>query len=127
MRDTDFERLYAEHAQPLLGFLAYRTGDRILAEDLLADTFERVLTGRRPFDRRKASEKTWLYTIALNLVRDHARRSGACTRALERVLAGAPGPGDASSPFEAIDRQDAVHRALECLSEEEREVIALRY
>jgi|SRR5438270_58833 len=127
MRDADFERLYSEYAPPLLGFLAYRTRDRILAEDLLADTFERVLTGRRPFDRRKASEKTWLYTIALNLVRDHVRRSGAGRRALDRVFAGAPGPHDATSPFEAIDEQDAVHRALECLSDGEREVIALRY
>ena len=28
MRRDDFERLYEEHAQPLFGFLAYRTGDR---------------------------------------------------------------------------------------------------
>ena len=43
MRDDAFERLYAEHAQALFGFLSYRTGDRVLAEDLLADTFERAL------------------------------------------------------------------------------------
>ena len=88
MRAEDFERLYAEHAQPLFGFLVYRTGDRALAEDLLADTFERLLTARRGFDRRKGSEKTWLYTIALNLLRDHARRGAAGQRALERVAAG---------------------------------------
>ena len=64
----------------LLGFLIYRSGDRALAEDLLADTFERVLTARRPFDRRRASEKTWLYTIALNLLRDHARRAAVGDR-----------------------------------------------
>ncbi|MBA3328572.1 MAG: RNA polymerase, partial [Solirubrobacterales bacterium] len=65
MREGDFERLYAEHAQPLFGFLAYRTGDRALAEDLLADTFEAAYRARRRFDRRKASERTWLYAIAL--------------------------------------------------------------
>ena len=43
MRDADFEALYAREAQGLYGFLAYRTGDRALAEDLLADTFERAL------------------------------------------------------------------------------------
>src|ERR671916_67510 len=67
MRDADFQRLYEREAQGLFGFLAYRTGDRALAEDLLADTFERAFRARRGFDRRKASEKTWLYTIALNL------------------------------------------------------------
>ena len=39
LSDEDFERLYEEHAAPLLSFLALRTGDRALAEDLLADTF----------------------------------------------------------------------------------------
>ena len=85
MRRDDFERLYEEHAQPLFGFLAYRTGDAALAEDLLADTFERALRARNRFDRRKASEKTWLYAIALNLVRDNARRRSTEARALERM------------------------------------------
>jgi RNA polymerase sigma-70 factor (ECF subfamily) len=40
MRQGDFERLYAEHAQRLFAFLVYRTGDRTLAEDVMADTFE---------------------------------------------------------------------------------------
>ena len=58
MDELDFDRLYAEHGQSLFGFLVYRTGDRALAEDLVADTFERVLKARRRFDRRKAKEKT---------------------------------------------------------------------
>ncbi len=126
MRAEDFERLYAEHAEPLLGFLVYRTGDRPLAEDLLADTFERVLRARRPFDRRKASEKTWLYTIALNLLRDHARRSATGNRAMERVTAGERRP-PTERELEAVEHRDSVQRALATLSVEEREAIALRY
>jgi RNA polymerase sigma-70 factor (ECF subfamily) len=126
MRSADFERLYNEYAQPLLGFLVYRTGDRALAEDLLADTFERVLTARRPFDRRKASEKTWLYTIALNLLRDHARRSAAGSRALERVAAGDRQP-TAQQELESVEHRDEIQRALAVLTIEERESIALRY
>src|SRR5947207_4226625 len=89
MRNEDFERLYAAHAKPLLAFLVYRTGDRALSEDLLADTFERVLTSRRPFDPRRASAKTWVYTIALNLLRDHLRRAEVGRRTLELVHSGA--------------------------------------
>ncbi|HEY2201287.1 MAG TPA: RNA polymerase sigma factor, partial [Solirubrobacteraceae bacterium] len=110
----------------LLGFLAYRTGDRALAEDLLADTFERVLRTRRRFDRRKASQKTWLYSIALNVLRDHARRRAAGTRALERVAAGDHAAVEGSD-FEAIEQQDSIQRALGTLSQEEREAIALRF
>lgn len=126
MRHQEFDRLYTEHAGPLLGFLVYRTGDRALAEDLLADTFERVLRARRPFDRRKASEKTWLHTIALNLLRDHARRTAAGARALQRVTVGEHHPpGEAE--FEAVEQRDSLQRALATLSGEERNAVALRY
>ena len=108
MRDDDFERLYAAEAQGLFGFLAYRTGDRALAEDLLADTFERALRARRGFDRRRGTERNWLYAIALNLLRDHARRAATEGRAVERVRSGAAS-------------------ASESGAEEEREAIALRF
>ena len=124
MRLDDFERLYDEHAQPLFGFLAYRTGDRALAEDLLADTFERALRARKRFDRRKATEKTWLYTIALNLLRDHGRRRTSEAKALERL------PHEAGEPTDAlagVEHRDQVQRAMASLSDEEREAVALRF
>jgi len=124
MRRDDFERLYEEHAQPLFGFLAYRTGDRGLAEDLLADTFERALRARKRFDRSKASEKTWLYAIALNLVRDNARRRSTEARALERM----PRKGAAATDeLAAVEHRDEVQRAMTVLSDEECEAVALRF
>jgi RNA polymerase sigma factor (sigma-70 family) len=125
MRDEDFERLYNAEAAGLFSFLAYRTGDRALAEDLLADAFERALRARARFDRRRGSEKTWLYTIALNLLRDHARRAGAETRALERSGALPDAADDVA--LEAIEHRDTVQRALATLAPEEREAIALRF
>jgi RNA polymerase sigma-70 factor, ECF subfamily len=125
MGDEAFERLYAEHAQALYAFLSYRTGDRVLAEDLLADTFERALRARRGFDRRKASEKTWLYAIALNCLRDQMRRRSTETRALERVAVAAT--AGSSGGIEEIADRDLVGRILTVLSEEEREAIALRF
>ena len=103
----------------------YRTGDRALAEDLLADTFERALRGRRGFDRRRGAEKAWLYTIALNCLRDHSRRRDAEHRALAR--AGKPGE-DVVEPGEAaVEQRDLLARGLASLSDEEREAIALRF
>jgi len=126
MRDEQFERLYAEHASPLLGFLVYRTRDRSLAEDLLAETFERVLRARRRFDRRKGSEKTWVYAIALNCLRDQARRRSAEARALERT--GAIGRVESGEDWTAaVEGREELDRALATLSPEEHEAIALRY
>jgi RNA polymerase sigma-70 factor (ECF subfamily) len=123
MRDDEFERLYEAEAAGLFSFLAYRTGDRALAEDLLADAFERALRARGRYDRRKASQKTWLYTIALNCLRDHARRASAEARALERAAAPAAG----SDPLASVEHRDELGRALTTLSAEEREAIALRF
>jgi RNA polymerase sigma factor (sigma-70 family) len=123
MRDEDFERLYEEHSQPLFGFLVYRTGNRALAEDVLSEAFERVLRARRRFDPGKASEKTWLYSIALNCLRDQGRRKAAEGRALER--AGERG-GNAPDPPD-LESRDELYRALDVLGPGERELIALRY
>ena len=124
MRDADFESLYEREAQALVGFLVYRTGDRGLAEDLLADTFERALRSRKRYDAARGSQRTWLYAIAMNLRRDHARRAAAEGRAVEKV-------GHAVSPereeVDSVERRDELQRALATLAEEEREAIALRF
>ena len=121
MKDDEFERLYADEAQGLFAFLSYRTGDRALAEDLLADAFERALRGK--YNQRRGSAKTWLYTIALNLLRDHARRAAAESRAYDRV-----GTGDTGyDAFAGVEARDQLGRGLATLSGEEREAIALRF
>jgi RNA polymerase sigma-70 factor (ECF subfamily) len=126
LRNETFERLYAAHAKSLLAFLIYRTGDPELAEDVLADTFERVLRTRRLFDPRRGSEKTWLYTIALNVLRDHLRRSAAGQRATAQVRAAVPAdPG--IGPLEAVEEREMLQRGLAKLSSEERDAVALRY
>jgi len=124
MRSEEFDRLFSEHAPAVFSFLLYRTGDRPLAEDLLADTFERALRGRRRFDPRRGTEKAWLYTIALNLLRDHVRRDAVEQRALERVGVAASGT---EFEFDAADARDQVVRLVAALPDDEREVVALRY
>jgi RNA polymerase sigma-70 factor (ECF subfamily) len=124
MREDQFERLFEEHAQGLLGFLVYRSGDRALAEDVMADAFERALRSRRRFDPRRGSAKTWIYSIALNRLRDQMRRREAERRAVESVAAGAAteAPG-----LDRVDDRSDLGRALARLSDEEREAVALRY
>jgi RNA polymerase sigma-70 factor (ECF subfamily) len=120
LKDAEFERLYADEAQGLFAFLAYRTGNRVLAEDLLADAFERAL--RAKYDKRRGSAKTWLYAIALNALRDHMRRVAAEGRAYARVDS-----GESFDPFAGVEIRDEVQRGLAQLSPEEREAIALRF
>jgi RNA polymerase sigma factor (sigma-70 family) len=123
--EEDFERLYAAEAPGLFSYLAYRTGDRALAQDLLADAFERALRARGSYDRRKGSERTWLYAIAVNVLRDHARRDAVRARASDRLVPVPEGQLDAG--LGAVEDRDELARALATLSDEEREAIALRF
>jgi len=125
MRSDTFERLFDEHSERLFSFLAYRTGNRTLAEDLLAETFERVLRSRQRFDPRKGSERQWLYTIALNLLRDHARRQSNEERVYQHVSADMSLTSDAG--LAAVEHRDELQRALALLREDEREALALRF
>src|SRR3954447_22700963 len=91
-----FDALYAAHAERLYGFLAYRCGDPVLAEDLLADATERAFRSRASYDPRRGS--AWLYTIGLNVLRDHARRQASETRAGGRGSRGGRGGGRRGPP-----------------------------
>ena len=124
MQDRHVQSLYEAHARGVFSFLAFRSGDRQLAEDLLADTFERVLRARRRPLRKPASEKAWLYKIALNVLRDHARRSAVQDRALASVAAGAT---ESTDPLDSLGDRDAVRRAVATLSPEEQHALALRF
>ncbi|HEV2773460.1 MAG TPA: sigma-70 family RNA polymerase sigma factor [Thermoleophilaceae bacterium] len=132
MRDAAFERLYHEYATPLFKFFLYRIGDRTVAEDLVSDTFERVLRARWRFDPRRGSEAAWLYSVALNRLRDYVRRAEGEGRALEKAARQGEEPeGGRSeageSALRAVEARQTVFGALASLSDEEREAVALRY
>ena len=126
MRTDTFELLFEEHAPKLFSFLTYRTGDRALAEDLLSETFERVLRSRKRFDPRLGSERRWIYTIAMNLLRDHARRNAHEQRILQTAGAGIS-EHELDPGMAAVEHRDELYRALARLNDSEREAIALRF
>ena len=87
--------------------------------------FPSARRSRKRYDRRRGPAKAWLYTIALNLLRDHARRAATEGRAVERVRSGAPLAADSAA--DDVERRDELQRALATLAEEEREAVALRF
>ena len=126
MRD-EFEQVYVEHRERLFAFLVYRTGERALAEDLLADVFERAFRARNRFDPRRGSMKAWLYAIAGNRLRDHQRRAQVARASLERVISISTPTMSVDPPQDAILDRDQVMQALSVLNQRDREIIALRF
>ena len=68
-----FAELVARHEKPLWYFLRRIVRDSAAAEDLLQETFLRVVHGAAGW-QASAKFSTWLYTIARNLCIDHARK-----------------------------------------------------
>jgi RNA polymerase sigma-70 factor (ECF subfamily) len=60
----------------LLGFLAHRAGDPVLAEDLTQEALARVVAGLSEF-RGDSALSTWARRIAYNVWHDHLRRQRA--------------------------------------------------
>ena len=69
----ELRRVYRAHVSAVYAFFAYSVSKET-AEDLTSVTFERVLKAYERFDPSRASERTWILTIARNALTDHYRR-----------------------------------------------------
>ena len=78
-----FAELFDEHAHPLHRYLARRVGVDV-ADDLVSETFLAAMRGQETYDPMKGSVVGWLYGIATNLLRGHAKRETRLLRTAER-------------------------------------------
>jgi RNA polymerase sigma-70 factor (ECF subfamily) len=93
MNEESFKAFYDRYARPLWGYLARASGRPDLADDLVQETFYRLL--RAEF--RPESEdhgRRYLYTIGTNLLRDHFRRAKGSQRSLEETAVESRGGGE---------------------------------
>lgn len=131
-RDPDaLSRLVAVYSERVFGLLYRLTGSRDVAEDLLQETFLRVVRSIEDYEHTGRFE-SWLFRIAANLARDRARRHGRPPVASiddVDVDAGRLVPaGD--NPAERVadgDERRRLEAALARLPDLDREVIALRH
>lgn len=127
-----FERLYAVMAPPLYArVLLPRLGDAQAAEDVLSESFARLVERLDAYEDRGSSIWSWLVTIAANRAQDVHRERASRGRALvgyEALLAplrDARGPDDEA--LDAPKLRAAVTRALEALNPRYRRALELRF
>jgi RNA polymerase sigma factor (sigma-70 family) len=123
---VDLEAVFARHHEPLRRYLVRLTGDPELADDAAQEAFVRLLEQDPP----PGNPRPWLFRVAVNQVRDDARKAQR-----HRVLgrdearmrgAHADGPG---TPDRAVGREAArrmVGEALAALSPKERQALLMR-
>jgi RNA polymerase sigma-70 factor, ECF subfamily len=120
---TTLEQAAARHLDDVYGYLAYLTGDRGLAEDLAAETFERAVRLWHRFDESRGSARTWLCQLARTVALDHFRSERRRVRREQTFASEQP---QAEEPRFAEGLSPALDSALGRLSAAERELIALR-
>ena len=122
-RDSDFiGQLVSQYHYRLLRYLVHWTGRRKRAEDLVQETWLRVLEHAGQYDGRLRFEP-WLFSIARNLAIDHLRKQQTAT------ATNVPTP-DFESPFFAAARSEDAKRiaaALGALEPIYREALLLRF
>jgi len=73
MDEQTFRNLYERTARPLWSYLYRVSGNAALADDLVQESFYRILRVRLP-EMNQEYMKNYLFRIATNLMRDHWRR-----------------------------------------------------
>src|ERR671914_1746819 len=71
----ELRELYRRYSGELFGFACNALGDREVAEEVVQDVFARAWRHAADYDPRRASVRTWLYTIARNRIVDARRRA----------------------------------------------------
>ena len=117
MDEQAFRAFYDRTAPALWAYLSRLSGDRQLADDLLQESYYRLLRSRETFEG-EAHRRNYLFRIATNLVKD-SRRGRFAWRNL-------PVPELPAQPDPLDDRAD-VQRALARLKPRDRALLWLAY
>ncbi len=121
-----FGALFDHYHEPVYRFVASRVRDPTEAEDLTQVVFVKALEALPRYESRGVPFGGWLFRLARNAVIDfiRTRREHIELEALAERSGHEPGPHD-----QVLLREDLaeMRRALGALTEEQRDVIALRF
>ncbi len=101
------------------------TPDRACAEDLVQETLARALANRHQF-RRGSNLRSWTSSILRNLFIDDCRRNKLSSQYQHQQTEPLQFAEPNLSPIDLVDSDDVL-RALDTLSEEQRELFDLAY
>jgi len=121
-----FGVLFQRYGQVLYRIVRRRLGSDDDARDVVQQTMLQMHRARADF-RTDSKVRPWLFTIAMNLVREHYRRSG---RRREQGLEHEPRASESAQPEQRTlsdERMARVRKALASLPAQQREVIELHW
>lgn len=118
--------IYERYYQGIYRYVYYRVGDQALAEDLTGDIFLKMLHGIESYSIQGVPFSAWLYRIARNRIIDHLRRQPQkADLSLEEARVETIASSD-STLENALQREELL-KAVQILTDEQRQVIILKF
>jgi RNA polymerase sigma-70 factor, ECF subfamily len=124
--DAAYREVVARFGDPLYGYIFSITSDHHLSEDILSETYLRMVEKIDTYTFYGAPFKAWLYRIAHNLAINALKR----TRRMAGVAAldgAVPPVDDPAATIVAQLEAEEVRAALAELTEEQQQVVLLRF
>ncbi len=119
--------LHQRFYEPVARYVQFKVGDPHMVEDLTGEVFVRVLQGLKRGQGWQDSPQGWIMGIARHVVADHYRQKERVAEVeLSDQLAATAG---ASPDHQAVlsERKRLLEQAIHRLSDEQRDVILLRF
>jgi len=123
-------QLYDSYFPKIYRYMLARTGNPSEAEDLAAEVFVKMLNAISGFQWRKVPFASWLFRIAHNLVISHRRKNGIDKRGTPLTDSISSTIQDGHDPVTIVENKlvlEEIVRAIQFLSDAQRDVIALRF
>lgn len=114
------QQLHDQHAAALWGFCLHLTSDPVRAEDVAQETLLRAWQRYEVLDESRGSVRSWLFTVARNIVIDEWRSKRYQN---EKYTDQLPETGDAADQTDALLQSWVVAEAVRTLSKEHRAVL----
>lgn len=126
MDEDRFRAFYERTSRQLWGYLSRVAGDPSAADDLLQETYYRLLRVRLP-EMGEVQLKSYLYRIASNLMRDDWRREKHAPVQLPSDSEGRDPETPHCGAAEDVERRSELALAFRHLNRRERELLWLAY
>jgi RNA polymerase sigma-70 factor (ECF subfamily) len=114
---TEFERIYRDNIDVVMGFFARRTTEPQTVADLTADTFVAAITSLGTFDPRKGTARAWVLGIARRVFAAHCESLSRQQDQVSRLAGRRDLEADQIEELEAkIDAQRSSRQLLQALA-----------